>query len=424
MKLWASFYKELLILLRDRSGLAILFIMPTLLVVIMALIQDGPFRDYQESNIPVLFVDNDHGTLAKAVEQGLRNSKVFDLQTVADFWTAKTAVANGEYKIAIAIGEGASDALKSNVQIKVNQTLAELGLISSTEENAPEPAKIQLIIDPAVKKSFKDALMGMLYHLTAQVESKTIMETFTEELAEGSDKKGETAFDDRKLVLIEEIYASESDNEDMIYANSVQHNVPAWTLFAMFFIVIPLAGNMLNERVQGTDQRLLIMPVGVSIIFGGKLLLYVIVCLIQMVLMFAVGMYVLPALGLPILSLGNNLLALFMVGFFSALAATAFGLLIGSVCETYQQATSFGAISVIILASIGGVWIPVYVMPEMMQFLSSLSPLNWGLSAFYDVFLRGGTIISVIPEIARLLIFSLVLGVMAILISNYKRTLT
>jgi len=35
MKLWASFYKELLILIRDRAGLAILFIMPALLIIIL-----------------------------------------------------------------------------------------------------------------------------------------------------------------------------------------------------------------------------------------------------------------------------------------------------------------------------------------------------------------------------------------------------
>ncbi len=423
MQLWASFYKELLILTRDRSGLAILFIMPALLIVIMAVVQDGPFRDYQESNIPVLFVDNDNGVLAQTIERGLRDSKIFSVQSIEDFKSAEEAVANGEYKIAISIGEGSSAALKTGVEIRVDQTLAELGLIPESDEKATGPVRIQLIIDPAVKKSFKDALLGLLYHFTAQVESQTIMETFAEELSQGSDRQNKTAFDDEQLIVIEEVYASKSDIKDMVYANSVQHNVPAWTLFAMFFIVIPLAGNMLNERVQGTDQRLLIMPIGPSVIFGGKLLLFIGVCLMQMVLMFTVGIYILPLLGLPVLSLGNDILALFLVGLFAALAATSFGLLIGSVFETYQQATSFGAISVIILASIGGIWIPVYVMPETMQQISALSPLNWGLNAFYDLFLRGGTLVSVIPEIIRLIIFSIVACAGAIVISNYKRTL-
>ena len=403
--------------------MAILFIMPALLIVIMALIQDAPFKDYQESNIPVLFVDDDHGVLALSIESGLKASKVFAIQAAADFETAEKAVASGEYKIAIAISEGASAALKRGVQIRVDQTLAELGLIPESKDKAPGPAQIQLIIDPAVKKSFKDALLGLLYQFTAQVESQTIMQTFSEELATGSEKREKNAFDDGQLVEIVQVIASNAKREDMPYSNSVQPNVPAWTLFAMFFIVIPLAGNMLNERVQGTDQRLLIMPIGAGVIFGGKLLLYILVCLIQMVMMFAVGIYVLPTLGLPVLSMGNDLVALFLVGLFAALAATCFGLLIGSVFETYQQATSFGAISVIILASIGGIWIPVYVMPETMQQISSLSPLNWGLNAFYDLFLRGGTLVSVIPEIIRLVIFSLVTGGGAIVLSNYKRTL-
>jgi ABC-2 type transport system permease protein len=422
MKLWASFYKELLILIRDRAGLAILFIMPALLIIIMALIQHGPFRDYQESNIPVLFVDNDHGILAQAIEQGLRASKVFTIHQSADLGSAEKAVANGEYKIAIAIGQGTSEALKRGVEVRVDQTLAGLGLIPESDEATSEPVQIQLIIDPAVKKSFKSALLGVLYQFIAQVESQTIMETFADGLSQGSEQENKIEFDDAQLIFIEEVYASKSGNKDMVYANSVQHNVPAWTLFAMFFIVIPLAGNMLNERVQGTDQRLLIMPIGPAVIFGGKLLLFITVCLVQMLLMFAVGIYILPLLGLPVLSLGNNILALALVGLFAALSATCFGLLIGSVFETYQQATSFGAISVIILASIGGIWVPVYVMPEIMQQISSLSPLNWALNAFYDLFLRGGTIVSVMPEIVRLIIFSLITGGGAIVLSNYKRT--
>ena len=40
--------------------------------------------------------------------------------------------------------------------------------------------------------------------------------------------------------------------------------------------------------------------------------------------------------------------------------------------------------------AIGGMMIPVYVMPRSMQEISVLSPLAWGLNAFQDVLVRGG----------------------------------
>jgi ABC-2 type transport system permease protein len=38
--------------------------------------------------------------------------------------------------------------------------------------------------------------------------------------------------------------------------SSVQQNVPAWLIFAMFFVVIPVSSIFIIERQQGTLQRL------------------------------------------------------------------------------------------------------------------------------------------------------------------------
>ena len=53
-------------------------------------------------------------------------------------------------------------------------------------------------------------------------------------------------------------------------------------------------------------------------------------------------------------------------------------LLIGQVARTDQQAAIFGSISVVILSALGGIWIPMFVMPHAMQIVCHLSPLNWG----------------------------------------------
>jgi len=68
---------------------------------------------------------------------------------------------------------------------------------------------------------------------------------------------------------------------------------------------------------------------------------------------------------------------------------------------------------VVIAAAIGGIMVPVYVMPEIMQKISLFSPLSWGLNAFLDVFVRGGNIRSVLADISLLVIFFLVTTMMA-----------
>jgi hypothetical protein len=44
IKLLATIYKDALILCRDRAGLAVLYVMPTVLVLVVSLVQDGALR--------------------------------------------------------------------------------------------------------------------------------------------------------------------------------------------------------------------------------------------------------------------------------------------------------------------------------------------------------------------------------------------
>ncbi|MGB7392921.1 MAG: ABC transporter permease, partial [Pricia sp.] len=105
---------------------------------------------------------------------------------------------------------------------------------------------------------------------------------------------------------------------------------------------------------------------------------------------------------------------LFLVAFFAGLAAVGLGLLLGTIAKTQEQSAPFGATFVVILAAMGGVWIPVFAMPEFMQTLSKISPMNWGLNAFYDVFLRNVVIAELLPEIGLLLLFFLITTAAAI----------
>ena len=49
--------------------------------------------------------------------------------------------------------------------------------------------------------------------------------------------------------------------------------------------------------------------------------------------------------------------------------------------------------------------IPAYVMPCTMQEIGALSPLAWGLGAFQDVFVRGGSLRTASGKMGLLLMF-------------------
>jgi ABC-2 type transport system permease protein len=202
--------------------------------------------------------------------------------------------------------------------------------------------------------------------------------------------------------------------------NSVQHNVPAWTLFGMFFIVISLAGSMIKERTDGSYLRIRTMPGSYLTVMAGKMIAYLLVCLTQCVLMIFTGIYLLPLFGLPQLVIGNNIPAIGLVATCCGLAATGYGILVGTIFNTHQQSSTFGSVSVVILAALGGIWVPVYVMPEIIRLLATYSPLFWGLQAFQSLFLSTGNTADIwFPSLKLLLFFFITLSI-AYFINKYK----
>ena len=195
-----------------------------------------------------------------------------------------------------------------------------------------------------------------------------------------------------------------------------QHNVPAWALFGMFFIVVPMAGSLIKERQEETLSRLMIMPVSYSAILAGKIAAYVLVCCAQFTLIFLIGRFLLPLLGVEGFHMGTKLGAVCMVVLAASLAASCYGIMLGTISKTYEQASMFGSISVVAAAALGGVMVPVYAMPDIMQKISVISPLGWGLEAFLDILVRGGNVSAVLDELSLLLIFALVTAFVAWLI--------
>jgi ABC-2 type transport system permease protein len=203
--------------------------------------------------------------------------------------------------------------------------------------------------------------------------------------------------------------------------DAVQQNVPAWSLFGIFFIVVPMAGSFIKERLCGAQYRMLSMPVSYLTIATGKVCAYVMVCVVQFSLILCIGRWLLPLLGTAPFQIGAAPMAAAAVALSAILAATGYGILLGTVVNSYEQASMFGPISVVIAAAIGGIMVPVFAMPPLMQELSLVSPLGWAQNAFLDLLVRGAGIGSVKGAILKLMAFALACIGAACLIFIRKR---
>src|SRR5699024_10471014 len=242
----------------------------------------------------------------------------------------------------------------------------------TTLKSAESEKEIEIFFDPALQSNIKNSIKNAFDKVISEMETKAIYETF--------EKEFEVDFSFVKEESIVEFKESSVNiDQEKLTPTAVQHNFPAWALFAIFFIVLPLSINIVKEKNSGTAIRLKTLPVPAAFLILSKVFVYLLVCMIQFYLMLLLSVYLFPIIGLPALSVEGKLFRLSIIAFFAALAAIGFGVLIGTFAKTHEQAAPFGASSIIILAAIGGIWFPTFAMPKIMQIIAKASPMNWAL---------------------------------------------
>lgn len=375
----ATIRKELLLLLRDIHGLLLLFLMPVLFILVMSLALQNQFAERAGSKIDVLVDDQAQDAASATVLQHLLQGQGFHWVTQAggDVAAKRARIRHDEYAFLLTLRhEG--EALHADILV------------------APATGKpAEVIFTATVREALMRQRIGALMDFAQQ-------------------QAGATPGDDG--VQVQYSYQKAAGKPP----TSVQQSVPAWLVFAMFFSVVPLSNALIGERQQGTLRRLRTLPVSPFLPIIGKLIPYFVINQLQVVLMVAVGIWLVPLCGGDRLAPGDSWGGLALMASAVSIAALGYGMLIAVLARTTDQATTLGGTGNIILGAIGGIMVPRFVMPEGMQHLAQASPMSWGLEGFLDIFLRNGGIAEVLPEAGALFAFGCVTIALALAVSLRK----
>jgi ABC-2 type transport system permease protein len=461
---WGTVVKEMLILIRDIPGLVLLFAMPMVLILVITLTQENAFKSVTDNRIALLYSDNDNQELGNTIRKGLSTSGFFDVieEVNGKKFTSDEAnhlIASGDYQVGIIIPEGSTRfaEVRADAIIQYSRDSSKLAGLAKSPFSI-----IELYFDPTIRDSYRNSVTSSLKRLVQAAEFQILLNRFFKILPDqlneqakapikkelirqlklmeedfnlqikqrmgeyaprdlkieapdkdpdvdlrnifGKDLEFEFKTDSENMVRVHEAYAG--GDEAKLVPTLVQNNVPAFALFAMFFIVIPLAGSMLTERTQGTYNRLRTLPVKYLTILSGKTFVYILVCLSQLGIMILTGIHLIPMISdLPALEMGSSYFSIFIAAISCALAAVGFGLLIGTLTSSQSQAGMFGSFMVVILAILGGIFLPIYMMPKQLQYFTMLSPVRWGIDSFLDLFVRNGDLKTIWPNILRMNLF-------------------
>ncbi|MDB5273885.1 MAG: transporter permease subunit [Chitinophagaceae bacterium] len=407
-KFTASITKELRLLSRDRVGLMIMFAMPILLVLLITSIQISAFELVNNSKVKVLLCNKDKGKGSQEFLSYLNEVGRFDLVNI-DMTDRNVGDQMNDHDafVALYIPEGFSEQIAKKASYSADKALVEFGIneVSDTLRMVNVDS-LTIYFHPVLQQSLRRSIQGALKSVVQLVESKSMLNALYFSI---NNKPMPASFE--KELFNNQIGIREkttSHNGSRTIPNAAQHNVPAWTIFAMFFMVISLGGNVVKEKLSGSFVRLKILPTNFIIGLLSKQLLYLLVAMSQVLVIFSMGVFLFPHIGLPALNIPHDWLALIVVSLICGMSAISYALCIGVFAKTQEQANGFGAISVVILATIGGILVPSFAMPKSFQFFMNLSPLHWCLEAYYGLFLEGGKLSdltsSVLPLIASIIV--------------------
>lgn len=383
---WFFVKKEFLQLSRDKLALLMLFVMPTIFILIMSLALQEGFAGRSRVELDYALIDRSDSVVSREFVKNFESAGLFRRhESTATEDLLRDHARADEIKFLLII----DDNFAANLLAKKEAVSLEL----APGTNAP-------------------------LALLAESHLRQVLAGEYLKLALGPMSPGVGIESGATSLVVRSLFGS--DARESRLPSSVQQNVPAWLLFAMFFVAVPLSTVLVAERRNGTLARLQTMQFPRYQIFVGKLIPFFLINIVQVVLMLLVGVYLVPLFGGERLTLGSSPGGLALISASASLAAVCYALLVAQIVRTNEQATIFCGVCNIIMAAIGGIMVPRFLMPKLMQDLSLVSPMSWGLEGFLDVLLRGGSVVNVIMESAVLVAFALAMMLLAILIARRR----
>jgi ABC-type multidrug transport system permease subunit len=173
--------------------------------------------------------------------------------------------------------------------------------------------------------------------------------------------------------------------------------VAGTAILMLLFSVAGVGTSILEEKENGTINRLLYSPMKSSTILYSKMLFAFFISILQLTAMFLFAWLVFN------MDLSVNIPALILMIIATGFAVSSLGIFLAAVAKTRQQAQNLSTIIILIMSAIGGSMIPLFIMPAILQKIALLSVNYWGIQGFYDIFWRTLPLEAILPKILILM---------------------
>jgi ABC-2 type transport system permease protein len=368
---------DLRIFFADRGNLVGLLLIPAVLTIVL-----GSFAGGGNGKLEIRVIDNDQSELST---QFVSEIEAANPQFLVAYTESREETLelldDGRVNALLIIPEGFGEAVLTYAPIQ-------LEFYSNEESTAPS----------AIQASFAAVIGRWNGAIVAERVGSAVAANINAELESGAIYSRANAILAQEPVHYD--YQMAASNEAS--ASGFSQAVPGMgSMFVMFTVLGGLSA-LVKERQQWTMQRLVVLPISRAELLAGKILGFFVLGMLQYLVVMLIG----AAFGM---SFGKDILAFGLVAAAFALCATSLSLALATQIRTEGQASQLTTLLSLALASLGGAWWPLYIVPDFMKIVGHFSPVAWAMDGFQDLLFYGGSIVDVLPELGILLAISVVL---------------
>jgi ABC-2 type transport system permease protein len=377
---------ELARIVRDRSGLFFILVLPILVIVVI-----GSSIGSVSGAATIGVLDLDRTDASARLIADLDASDDLEVVVVDDRESLAVDVRLDRLRAGIIVSAGHADLLA-----------------------AGDTSELEMIIDPSrvTTTAARTSVAAVIDRHAAVLTATEFTEDRTDvAAAEAAEIAGSVADELRPVtVQIEEVGTGGIDTGSPF-------SYPAAANLVLFTFINSLAvgGVIVESRRLGVTRRLLAGPVSPGTVVAGYAASRFLVALFQGVLVVIAGALLFDV------SWGAPGAVALLVTLFAVVAAAA-GVLVGAVARTPEQTQSVGVPLGIAMGMLGGALWPLDFVPDWLRQLGHVTPHAWAMDGWVAVVFEGGGVGDIVVELAVLAAFGFVL--MAVSAVMLRRAVT
>ncbi len=389
---------------RDTAALVLTFILPLGFFSIFAGIF-GAMSDGSPSALRIGLVDEDQSALSRRFTTALGGLELLNVVVLPTRAAAVSAVRQGDF--------GAALVLQS-------------GFAANYGNFDPQQARTELLFDaanPALRYGVRGIVQGialgvapdvLLARVTAYLATQNAPITaeqarvFTEwlpylrgERSWHAHVEGAVTPDADVLpMILRDVRAADAPSaaNDASNVSPVAYYAAGIGVMFLLFSMAGASSLLLEDRENGTVERLLNAGVTLNVQLIGHALFFTLLGTAQVWLMFAWGALV---FGLD-LSDVRTLAGVLLFTPLTAAAACAFAMALATSCTTRTQLNGLSSIVILLMSALGGSMVPRFLMPPWMEPVALFTFNGWALDGFLKIFWFTDPDLSLIAFLTRL----------------------